>query len=57
MKKVIIMNYATSEVDIVDFAEKDISIEDWISKNYHESEISYMISDNLNINFINSNNI
>ena len=56
MTKIAVLNYATSEVDIVDFTETNISIEDWINKNYHESEICYMVSDNLNINFINSNN-
>ena len=56
MTKIAVLNYATSEVDIVDFTETNISIEDWINKNCNESEIYYMISDNLNINFINSNN-
>ena len=56
MTKIAVLNYATSEVDIVDFTETNISIEDWINKNYNESEIYYMVSDNLNINFINSNN-
>lgn len=57
MTKIVILNYATSEVDIVDFTEINTSIEDWINQNYHETEISYMISDSLSINFINSNNI
>lgn len=57
MTKIIVLNYATSEVDIVDFTEINTSIEDWINQNYNESEIYYMVSDNLRINFINSNNI
>lgn len=57
MTKIIVLNYATSEVDIIDFTEINTSIEDWINQNYNESEIYYMVSDNLRINFINSNNI
>nr|DAR23001.1 MAG TPA: hypothetical protein [Caudoviricetes sp.] len=57
MTKIIVLNYATSEVDIIDFTEINTSIEDWINQNYNESEIYYMVSDNLSINFINSNNI
>lgn len=51
-EKVIIMNYATSEVDIVDFVEKDITVENWI---YLQADIYYMVVDELSINFINSN--
>lgn len=46
------MNYATSEVDIVDFVEKDITVENWI---YLQADIYYMVVDELSINFINSN--
>lgn len=55
MKKVIIMNYATSEVDIVDFVEKDITVENWIYLHYNMADIYYMVADELSINFINSN--
>lgn len=57
MKKVIIMNYATSEIDIVDFAEKDISVEKWVYLHYNMDNVYYMVADELSINFINSNNI
>lgn len=57
MKKVIIMNYATSEIDIVDFAEKDISVEKWVYLHYNMADVYYMVTDELSINFINSNNI
>lgn len=49
------MNYATSEVDIVDFDEKDISIENWVYLHYNMEDIYYMVADELSINFINSN--
>lgn len=57
MKKVIIINYATSEIDIVDFAEKDISVEKWVYLHYNMADVYYMVADELSINFINSNNI
>lgn len=56
MTKITILNYVTSEVDIIDFVETDISIEDWINQHYNESEISYMITEDqeLTLNFRNS---
>lgn len=53
MTKITILNYATSEVDIIDFVETNISIEDWINQHYKESEICYMISEDqeLTLNF------
>ena len=51
------MNYATSEIDIVDFAEKDISVEKWVYLHYNMADVYYMVADELSINFINSNNI
>ena len=51
------MNYATSEVDIVDFVEKDITVENWIYLHYNMADVYYMVADELSINFINSNNI
>ena len=53
MTKITILNYATSEVDIIDFVETNISIEDWINQHYNESEIYYMISEDqeLTLNF------
>lgn len=56
MTKISVLNYATSEVDIIDFVETNISIEDWINQHYHESEIYYMISEDqeLTVNFRNS---
>lgn len=49
------MNYATSEVDIVDFVEKNITVENWIYLHYNMEDIYYMVVDELSINFINSN--
>lgn len=53
MTKITILNYVTSEVDIIDFVETDILIEDWINQHYKESEISYMITEDqeLTLNF------
>lgn len=53
MTKITVLNYATSEVDIIDFVETNISIEDWINQHYNESEIYYMISEDqeLTLNF------
>lgn len=50
------MNYVTSEVDIIDFNEKDISVKDWIYSHYNIADVYYMVSNELFINFINSNN-
>lgn len=56
MTKITVLNYVTSEVDIIDFVETDISIEDWINQHYNEYEISYMITEDqeLTLNFRNS---
>lgn len=53
MTKITVLNYATSEVDVIDFVETNISIEDWINQHYNESEICYMISEDqeLTLNF------
>jgi negative regulator of genetic competence, sporulation and motility len=60
MSKVVVLNYATSDVDIIDFNEKDIDTESWLSKRYNMDECYYMeVLDNssLNISFLNSSNM
>ena len=49
------MNYVTSEIDIVDFTEKNISIENWVDLHYDVRDVCYMTANELSINFINSN--
>ena len=54
MTELVVLNYATSEVDFYSF-DMDITsdtIEDFlfVKKKYRESEISWMVADNLFIN-------
>lgn len=55
MIRLVIMNYVTSEIDIVDFTEKNISIENWVDLHYDVRDVCYMTANELSINFINSN--
>lgn len=60
MSKVVVLNYATSDVDIIDFNEKDVDTESWLSERYNMNECYYMeVNDNysLNISFLNSSNM
>lgn len=60
MSKIVVLNYATSDVDIIDFNEKDVDTESWLSERYNMNECYYMeVNDNssLNIHFLNSLNM
>lgn len=60
MSKIVVLNYVTSDVDIIDFNEKDVDTESWLSERYNMNECYYMeVNDNssLNIHFLNSLNM
>ena len=51
--KLVIMNYVSGSVDIIDYTESE-DVEIWLNRNYSLQNINYMILDNLNISFFNS---
>jgi len=53
MTKIVVLNYEDCSVDIIDFKETNISIEDWFHQHYDENECYYMIAEDqeLSINF------
>lgn len=60
MSKIVVLNYATSDVDIIDFNEKDVDTESWLSERYNMNDCYYMeVDDNslLDIHFLNSSNM
>lgn len=60
MSKIVVLNYATSDVDIIDFNEKDVDTESWLSERYNMDDCIYMeVDDNslLDIHFLNSKNM
>lgn len=52
MLELIVLNYATSEVDFYSFEDDSIDIEDFLfnTRKYRESEINWMVSESLFIN-------
>ena len=58
MIELVVLNYATSEVDFYSFEDSSVDIEDFLfnTKKYRESEISWMVSESLFINNYGGNN-
>lgn len=52
MMELVVLNYATSEVDFYSLEDDSIDIEDFLfnTREYRESEISWMVSESLFIN-------
>lgn len=52
MLELVVLNYATSEVDFYSFEDDSIDIEDFLfnTRKYRESEINWMVSESLFIN-------